>query len=413
MRCLAPVLALFAAAAVAAPTALAADPPAVQTGAAVAVGQTQATLTASVAPPASATTARFELGTSTSYGLESASRDVGAGSGAVDVSIPVQGLTPSTTYHVRVVATSAAGTVRGGDVTFRTAAVPSRPSASTGAARAVTPTGATFIGTVRPRGAATTYRFEYGLTKTYGSVAGVGDAGGGSGSVGVSVRAEGLSPKTRYHYRLVATNAAGTAYGGDRSFVTGDTPTAATLTADSVRVDYGRPLVLTGRLSGSRTSRVLVQLLTRPFPFTTDFVAAGRPLLSSSKGTYRFTIASLTQSVRAIVVADGALPVFSRPVDVFSVARVGVTSVRRDGRGRVRIGGRVRPGTEHGTVSLQRRSTTGRWVRIARARLRADGRYAVTVRRRARTMTVRVAAVPNDGGAHAIGRSRMLKVGGR
>src|SRR5258708_7439810 len=143
--------------------ALAADPPLAETGAATDVGQTQATLTAKVTPRGSATSVRFDLGTGTSYGLQSASKDVGNGTDAVGVEIPVQGLTANTTYHFRVVATSDGGTVQGGDATLKTAAVPvapTRPAATTGGVRDVTTSSATLTASVGPHGSSTTYRVE-------------------------------------------------------------------------------------------------------------------------------------------------------------------------------------------------------------------------------------------------------------
>ena len=60
-----------------------------------------------------ATTYRFEYGTSSSYGLQTAEVDAGSGTGAVDASANLTGLTSDTTYHYRVVATNAAGVTRG------------------------------------------------------------------------------------------------------------------------------------------------------------------------------------------------------------------------------------------------------------------------------------------------------------
>ncbi|MES1192784.1 MAG: hypothetical protein ABUM26_00550, partial [Solirubrobacterales bacterium] len=120
--------------------ALAADPPLADTGTAKDVGQTQATLTAKVTPRGAATSVRFDLGTSTSYGLQSSSKDIGSGADPVTVEIPVQGLTANTTYHFRVVATSDGGTVQGADATLKTAATPvapTRPAATTGGVRDV------------------------------------------------------------------------------------------------------------------------------------------------------------------------------------------------------------------------------------------------------------------------------------
>ncbi|MDX6730449.1 MAG: hypothetical protein QOC54_397, partial [Baekduia sp.] len=63
--------------------ALAADPPLADTAPAKDVGQTQATLTAKVNPKGSATSVRFDLGTSTAYGLQSTTKDAGAGTAEV------------------------------------------------------------------------------------------------------------------------------------------------------------------------------------------------------------------------------------------------------------------------------------------------------------------------------------------
>src|SRR3954471_21294889 len=194
---------------VAASVALAADPPLAQTGAAKDVGQTQATLTATVTPRGAATTVRFDLGTSTSYGLQSASRDIGSGAAPVSVEIPVQGLTANTTYHFRVVATSDGGTAQGADATLKTAAppvTPAAPAATTGGVRDVGTTGATLTASVNPHGATTSYRFEYGATTSYGSSTPTAGAGDGTRSVGVSARIGDLTAGRRYHYRIVASN---------------------------------------------------------------------------------------------------------------------------------------------------------------------------------------------------------------
>src|SRR3954454_5585783 len=114
MRRLPPALVLVAALlAVLAAVAVAAGPPAATTGPASAVGQTEATLGGQVDANGSATTWRVEYGTSDAYGLATPERDAGAGDAPHDVTAVVGGLTPETTYHVRVVATNAAGVARG------------------------------------------------------------------------------------------------------------------------------------------------------------------------------------------------------------------------------------------------------------------------------------------------------------
>src|SRR3954468_6096705 len=198
---------------VAASVALAADPPLAQTGAATDVAQTQATLTATVTPRGAATSVRFDLGTSTSYGLQSASKDIGSGSDPVTVEIPVQGLTAGTTYHFRVVATSDGGAVQGADATLKTStppAAPTRPAVSTGGVREVATTAATLTASVNPHGASTSYKFEYGTSTSYGASTPSAGAGDGTRSVSVAARIGGLTPGKRYHYRIVASNSVGT-----------------------------------------------------------------------------------------------------------------------------------------------------------------------------------------------------------
>ena len=95
-------------------------------------------------------------------------------------------------------------------------------SAVSSRAREVTMHGATLNGYVYPAGKETSYWFEYGTTSKYGSriPASNGSAGAGLAWRGVSQALTGLAFATTYHYRLVATSAAGTVYGNDHTFAT-------------------------------------------------------------------------------------------------------------------------------------------------------------------------------------------------
>jgi hypothetical protein len=98
------------------------------------------------------------------------------------------------------------------------------PRAITGLATSVGTSTATLNGTVNPEGSATTYFFEYGTSTAYTLKAPTTplEAGSGTANVAVSRALTGLSGKTTYHYRLVATSSAGgTTYGEDRTFTTG------------------------------------------------------------------------------------------------------------------------------------------------------------------------------------------------
>jgi hypothetical protein len=107
--------------------------PAVTTGAASGVTSTAATLNGTVNPEGAATTYQFQYGTSTSYGSVTPASPASAGSGssAVSESAALSGLSASTTYDYRLVATSATGTTNGSNQTFTTPAASSPGSAFT------------------------------------------------------------------------------------------------------------------------------------------------------------------------------------------------------------------------------------------------------------------------------------------
>ena len=97
----------------------------------------------------------------------------------------------------------------------------SAPSASTGAASAISPTGVTLNATVNPRNQPSAYRFDYGLTTAYGSTASDQQVSPTDNSAHVvSATLTGLAEGKTYHYRVVATNATGTTAGSDRTFTT-------------------------------------------------------------------------------------------------------------------------------------------------------------------------------------------------
>jgi hypothetical protein len=97
-----------------------------------------------------------------------------------------------------------------------------RPTVVTGPATNVKTTSATLTGTVVANGAPTECTFEYGLTTAYGMFTALTPEGSGTTVVPVSATINGLSPKTKFHYQLVCTNAGGTGLGGDRDFTTLD-----------------------------------------------------------------------------------------------------------------------------------------------------------------------------------------------
>jgi hypothetical protein len=111
------------------------------------------------------------------------------------------------------------------DVNVFVPAVPALPAVVDKAVTKVTATSGELHAQLDPNFADTTYHFEYGPTTAYGTQAPVPDAdigaeGGLAGQQDVSVPIAGLLPNTTYHYRAVATNAAGTTEGLDATFTT-------------------------------------------------------------------------------------------------------------------------------------------------------------------------------------------------
>ena len=100
------------------------EPPTAVTGGATSIRPESASVTATVNPLDYPTTVRFDYGPTAAYGSSSAAVALAAGN--TDVAVPgeLTGLTPRSTVHFRVVATSAIGTTMGSDATLATPAFP-------------------------------------------------------------------------------------------------------------------------------------------------------------------------------------------------------------------------------------------------------------------------------------------------
>ncbi len=177
---------------------------------------------------------QFEYGTGASYGqtvpCEQTPVQIGAGNTPMTVTATLSPLQPHIAYHYRLVAQNASASVtskgvdktfeKGADDTFNTLAVlPSVNDRAPSVSVKCLTTG--LSGTVDPENSSTKYHFEYGATAAYGSKTEEGSAGSGFGDVSVGPQAlVELQPETIYHYRLVATNEAGSEPGPDYTFTT-------------------------------------------------------------------------------------------------------------------------------------------------------------------------------------------------
>jgi hypothetical protein len=158
----------------------------------------------------------FQYGTTTSYGLTT-SLQTKTGNTYQNVGANISGLTASTTYHFRIVATNSAGTVYGTDRTFTTLSATGPPVVITNPATSVTTSSATLNGSLDPHGLTTSVYFQYGTTTSYGHTTATQTKTGNTYR-NISANISGLTASTTYHFRIVATNSAGTRHGSDRTF---------------------------------------------------------------------------------------------------------------------------------------------------------------------------------------------------
>jgi hypothetical protein len=160
----------------------------------------------------------FQYGTTTSYGLTTAPQNH-SGNTYQNIIANVGTLSPNTVYHFRIVATNSAGTRFSADRTFTTLTPTGPPIVTTNAATNVASSSATLNGSLDPHGLATNVYFQYGTTISYGqSTPMQGQTGNMYRDIAANIR--NLGTNNTYHFRIVATNAAGTRFGSDRAFRT-------------------------------------------------------------------------------------------------------------------------------------------------------------------------------------------------
>lgn len=193
--------------------------PVVATGAATAISQTTATLSATVNPgDATITSCHFNYGTSTGYGSSvPCSSSPSPAGGPQTVTAQVSGLTASTIYDVQIVAVGNDGTGSGANASFTTLA-PLRASPTISGTPAVGNTLTCNLGVTVPAGLTVVYKWVRDTTTIAGATAGTyvvaladethhlycnatisgdgGSAGAGSGYVAVPAETLGTISET-------------------------------------------------------------------------------------------------------------------------------------------------------------------------------------------------------------------------
>ncbi|HEV2392933.1 MAG TPA: leucine-rich repeat protein [Verrucomicrobiae bacterium] len=228
--------------------AWAAQPPTITVDPASQVISTAATVTGTVNPNGVPAAFSLQWGLTSDYGSATFFYPIAAVMTPTNVTARMTNLTPSTTYHYRLMATNSGGTGYSADMTVTTTNGPAPgsqpPTVTANAATDITAISATITGTVNPNGLQAGCSIWWGTTTAYDHYQGLADMPAGSAPVPVSTTLSGLAPNTTYHYQLLATNSAGQGTSPDMTFTTMNGPPPPPSQAPTVST--GGAISLTG-----------------------------------------------------------------------------------------------------------------------------------------------------------------------
>ncbi len=211
------------------------------------------------------------------------------------------------------------------------AGVNTAPSVSTGGASAITTTTASLAGTIAAAGctSVTVYGIEYSATNGFPNGSGIQvvstNISGGNFTSGLS----GLIPSTTYYYKAYATNAGGTTYGVQQSFITA-APPPPVLTATAL-TPFGNACITTTAGPNSFTingaNLTAVALSVGPLAgFTFSEIAGGTYVttlaIAQTGGTQSKTV-FVKFTPNAVQSYNGNIPVSGGGAPVITVAASG------------------------------------------------------------------------------------------
>jgi hypothetical protein len=270
-----------------------------------------------------------------------------------------------------------------------TAAAAEKPVVTTGGATLIEPTTATLNGFVTPKGANTTYYFQYGTSSLYGAVTPAAVVNAGSGRVKVSAPISALAPVTTYHYRLVAQNSVGVARGSHRTFKTKPQPLGFSFAATPNPVAAGGATTLSGVLTGTNGDDRRIQVKSNPWPYTQGFLPYGNQIITNADGSFSLPVLSVGVNTQFTVEMVARPEVISAPLTVGATLDVTrkVKVTRGDRRGKLRFRGRISPAVDGEQVLIQKlRLKDGVWLTVAETFARNNGdsssRYRKTIRQK-------------------------------
>ncbi len=344
----------------------------------------RATLTGTIDSHGAATTYHFNYGSTPSYGASTAEVAGGSSDGERVVTQQVSGLSPSTTYHVQVVATSGGETRYGADGLFYTSPAPVATALSP---RAITTSAATLVGDADTHGLTGSYHFEVdSLDGSYSSTTAELPLASNAATERVSVPMSGLPPGETFVVSLSVTSNDSTTVSDLVTFETAAPPrvfpsppsgggaygcSTPHLDAYNLRPQSGDTITVTGSDLGVGGSVVLGD-------------EAVKPAVWSATG-FKVKIPEGAAGVLALTVDCGrrsntvAVTVFHEPVNRFSISKVSVVGTTATLSVKVRGPGKI--------------ETSGARTRAAKTTI-------------TKARTARVKVVLTGAGVRALGRAR-------
>ena len=187
---------------------------------------------------------------------------------------------------------------------------------------------------------------------------------------------------------------------------------AVTIAAKPTVVVFGGATALSGRVSGAKAGVVVRLEQDDSRPYGDAYKATGATATTANNGAYTFSVKPLLNT-QYRVVAQAAPPVTSAATLVRVRILVGLKlSDATPRRGSlVRFSGTAFPAHDGRTVSIQKRSSTGRFITVSRTKLRDAGDAKSTYSRRLRVSRDGVYRVKIAGDTdHINGFSRVRSV---
>lgn len=241
-------------------------------------------------------------------------------------------------------------------VATATPPAPKTPVARTGVYAETSTSSATLSGGVNPNGSETSYYFQYGPTTAYGAQTSAVSVGAGTTEVKVSQAIASLTPDSIYHYRLVASSAAGLSGGEDRTLTTKKVPLSFALLSQPGLLMSGSSLTISGTLSGSESAGRPVVLQSNPFPFLRGFKDVSAPELTDAAGGFSFFYPGLSENTQFRVATSTPPVVTSHTLIELVAVKVSLHSRRTRRHGLFKLYGEVSPAVPGALVMFQRMS---------------------------------------------------------